>query len=133
MKVKIKKQGGLAIDCRTNVYFEVDDVFAIGDERFSKENLTRLIELGYADEVADKIAKEIVEENFYSDDDLDCDEDLEFEEEVLTEEPKPEYMSFTKKADLDQYAKETYNIDLDRRLTLKKMIEQLENELGGEL
>ena len=42
-------------------------------------------------------------------------------------------MSFTKKADLEQYAKETYGIDLDKRLTLNRMIEQLENELGGEL
>lgn len=54
MKVKIKKQGGLAIDCRTNVYFNVDDVLKVGDKNLTEENLTELIDLGYGKKVLAK-------------------------------------------------------------------------------
>lgn len=130
MKVQIKKDGGLAIDCRTNVYFKVDDVFSVGDQRFSEENLTELVGLGYADEIAEDDTGSEVEEVLEEDTELD--EDTEEGSEIESEE-KPKYQSFTKKADLKKYAKETYSIDLDKELTLKGMIEQLENELGGEL
>lgn len=113
MRIKIKKQGGLAIDCRTNVYFKVDDVFAVGDQRFSEEDLTELVRLGYADEIAD--------------------EDSGSEPDKSEEKSEPEYKKFTTKSDLEDHAKEKYSIDLDKRRTLNGMIEQLENELGGEL
>lgn len=135
MKVRIKKQGGLAIDCRTNVYFNIDDVFAVGDQRFSEENLTELVALGLAEEIAEEDSTEVPSIEGSDQEPSDSpDEPEEAAESVEPEEAaEPKYQSFTKKADLEEYAKETYSIDLDRRLTLKGMIEQLENELGGEL
>jgi hypothetical protein len=118
MKIKTTITGGLAIDCRTNVYFVKDEVLEVGSKSsaifrgLSEDDLIELVSLGQAEEVLTEEVKV---------------------EELLTEEVEPEYMSFTKKSDLEDYAKEVYGIDLDKRLTLKGMIEQLEDTLGGDL
>jgi len=125
MKVIAKVTSGLAIDCRTNVYFKKDDVLEVGSgsTRFStglsEEDLVELVTLDLADEVKETGTEEV--------------DAVEAEVEEDSEVEEPEYMSFTKKADLETYAQNTYDINLDRRLTLKGMIEQLESELGGEL
>jgi len=125
MKVIAKVTSGLAIDCRTNVHFKKDDVLEVGSgsTRFStglsEEDLVELVTLDLADEVKETGTEEV--------------DAVEAEVEEDSEVEEPEYMSFTKKADLETYAQNTYDINLDRRLTLKGMIEQLESELGGEL
>jgi len=125
MAVKTIKTGGLAIDCRTNIYFrsgetlEVGDKPAVGFSGLTQANLDRLVELNLAKEVSGE-EDEVVTENTVN-----------AEEEVITEDiDEPEYKSFTKKKDLDNYAKEKYGIELDRRLTLADMVKQLENELA---
>ena len=139
MRVKIKKQGGLAIDCRTNVYFKVGDVFAVGDQRFSEEDLTELVRLGYADGIADEDSGSEPDKSEPDKSEPDksepdkSDEDSGSESDKSEENTEPEYKTFTTKSDLEDHAKEKYGIDLDKRRTLNGMIEQLENELGGEL
>ena len=118
MKIRATITNGLSIDPRTIVHFTKDEVLEIGSKGLTKENLERLVEIGFAvtigDEEVDKTVTELVND-------------------LIEDDTKPEYKSITKKSDLETYAKEEYGIDLDKRLTLSRMIEQLESELGGEL
>lgn len=110
MRVRTKKNGRLAIDPRTVVSFDKDDILGVGDRGFSEENLKRLVALELAEEIAEAIQPE--------------------EEDSRREEADPKYKSFNRKLSLEAHAKEKYGVDLDKNLTLAGMVEQLETEIG---
>lgn len=64
MKIKTKVKNGLALDCRTVISFDKDEVLEVGDKGFSEENLKRLVELQFADLVV--VEKAVVEEPVFT-------------------------------------------------------------------
>ena len=119
MKIQTTVRGGLAVDCRTNIYFGEGEVLEVGSKStaafrgLSEGDLKELLNLKLAKQVSEKLVKDI--------------------SEVLTEEVPAEYELFTDKDELEIFAREIYGIELDKRKTLKKMKNQLENALGGDL
>jgi len=105
MRVRTTCQGGLAVDCRTNVYFKKDDFLEVGYKGLLEEHLQELIDVRQAVDVTV----------------------LPDESDEVPEEP--EYKIFTEKDDLSAYAKETYEIDLDKRKSIEGMTKQLEDFL----
>ena len=110
MKVKANKIGGLAIDPRTIVYFVEGEELEAGVKGLSDENIQRLIELNFADIIGDSDATE--EESVVV-------EESEIEKEIPE---KYDFESFTDKTELVEYAKEIYNVALDGRKSLEKLI-----------
>ena len=142
MRIKIKTKGGLAVNCRTTVYFEKDEFLEIGSKAsrlftgLSKKDLDRLVELDLAVDVSTDEGEEKSEldESEESEEKSELDESEEKSElDESEEKSEPEYKTFVNKSDLENYAKKKYKIDLNKRKTLDGMIKQLENELGGEL
>lgn len=94
------------------------------------------VESGYGDYfVKDgekkKIDSPAVENKMLDPAEEDKSEDEEQSESVEDEDPAEtiDFKKFTKKNDLESYAKEAYGIDLDKRKTVKGMIEELEEFL----
>lgn len=111
MKVITNKTGGLAINPRTVVYFKAGDAFEVGTNGLSEDNLNRLIELKLAD---------ISDQESVTDNNHTVDDGYAFE-------------SFTDKDELELYAMEIYNVELDKRKSLKKMIAELKETIEKEL
>lgn len=121
MIVDVIKSGRLAVDPRTQIAFNKGDILESGKDGWTEVALNRLVEIGCAKEKGDT-KEEVKEVKIEA-----------IEVDVKTGEPViPEYYSIKKKSKLETYALETYGIDLDRRLSLNGMIEQLENKLNEE-
>ena len=120
MRIRIKNKIKLALDCRTQVLLEKGEFVSEGDKDLKKEDLQYLVD---SEGAADVSLEEV---------------DLSTKETATEEDPgdvapsadEPVYKSFTKKPDLEDHAREEYGVELDKRLSLKKMVKQLEDELG---
>jgi hypothetical protein len=114
MKVDIIKSGSLAISPREVVVFSKGDKFKLGDKNLTETNLKRLVELKYAEFSEGKI--EIEEEKI---------------ELVELDEAPSEIDTFDNKDELEEYAREIYDVELDKRQSLKKMKETLKTAIEG--
>jgi len=116
MEVKSKTKGGLAISCRKTIYFEKGDILKVDNEGFSEKDLLRLIELNLAEDVTKVKKVKKVKSKSKTKAKLEVEE---VEWDVV------DYKNFSR-SELDDYAKSKYGIDLDKRQSLEKMVEQLE-------
>jgi len=118
MKIIITKKGGLAVDCRNNVYFNKGDIFQVGSKStkvfagLSKKDLEELVSLGFAKVESNEEGSEV---------------------ESNEEGSEVDFNKIKSKDELLEFSKEKFNIELDPNLTLKKMKVQLETELGDDL
>lgn len=103
MKILVKEIGGLSIDPRTIVHFKKGDILEPGIKGLSEGNINRLVELKLADIV---------------------DSEDEAIAEVVVLEPY-DFENITDKTELEEYARDVYEVELDKRLSLKKMISKL--------
>lgn len=119
MEIKIIKSGNIAINPRTVLTLTKGDVITLGDKGINEANIKRMIELGFAEngEIEVQVEEVKVEKN-------ESVEEL-VESESLTDEPVSEIDSFDDKDELEKFAKEFYNISLDKRKSLENMKEAL--------
>jgi len=110
MKIVILKSGSIAINPQVIIKIEKGDVLGIGDKGTTSANFTRMIDLGIAEAVE---AVEEVEE-------VEAVEAVEAVEEVEAIESKDE---------LEAFALEFYDVELDKRKSLAKMKEALKLEI----
>ena len=108
MKVIAKKMGALSIDPRTIVYFKAGEELSAGVKGLNEININRLIDLELVTVVDD--TGEINEPN-------EC---YEFE-------------SINNKTELELFALEKYEIELDKKMSLKKMINKLKEIIEREV
>lgn len=151
MKVRALKQSGLAIDCRTTVFFKKGDILQAADSKLNEKNLERLVEIGLAVEIkeGERHVDKAVEKTKADEarvglagGDVDSDgtansTDSPAKSGAGIDKSVPYYRRIEDKLELDNFAKEQYGINLDRRLTLAKMMDQLDYEIsqledGGE-
>ena len=144
MKLKALKQGGIAISCRKNIYFKKGDILEAKDGKLALKNLERLVELGYAVEITEgkSHVDKAVDKTKVVDTSVDRHGDIDSSERISNstynraesdsgiDESVPYYRRINDKTELDTFAKEQYNIDLDRRRSLEKMQDQLEEALN---
>ena len=121
MKVIANKTGGLAISPQKIVHFNAGDILEPGIKGLSEENIARLIELKFVDVEGDtfKVKPKIINEIEPTIDSLVIPDAYDFE-------------SFTDKDELLAYAKEIYDIELDNKLSVKKMIATLKKTIEGD-
>ncbi len=113
MKIQITKSDLFAPNCRTTLALDKGEVLGVGEKGLTKDNLDRLVDLGNAkilgvsDIPVEKKAKE--ESN---DDAVD-------------------FTKITDKDELELFALEAHNIELDKRKGIKKMIVDLEEAIAN--
>ena len=123
MKVITIKNDKLAINPRDILFFSKDEILEEGYNESKKlsltiANLERMIELKFAKSYSESSEPEIeVEEVDTETTETDNDDIIE---------------SFDDKDDLEEYAKEIYGIELDKRKSLDNMKVQLKEELQKE-
>jgi hypothetical protein len=121
MKIVVNKLGAIAISPRDVVYFKADETLTVGDKGLSEDNLKRLIELGFADGIAEDDGAAPVADIVVSD---------EIAPVVIPD--AYDFEAITDKAELAIYALEIYSIELDKRKSLEKMIDDLKNAIKGD-
>lgn len=107
MKVIAKEDGKLATDPRTMVSFTKGEELAIGIKGLKGVNIERLLELDLVELVEVKAEIEVVIEPV----------------EVY------DFESFTDKDELEVFARDVYEVELDKRKSLKKMIAKLKETI----
>ena len=112
MKVTIIESGRIAINPRSTINLIEGETLAVGDKGITQVNIERIIELGYGEESSQEseIAETIIEDVISTADPID---------------------SFDNKDDLETFAKETYDIELDKRKSLSKMKKDLKSQIEG--
>ena len=115
MEIITKIKGGIAISPRANVYFNSNELLVVGYKGLSKENLERLVEIGLADVFNTTVSTEVTEKIPSMG--------------QITGHRSSEYRFITNKNDLQRYAKVTFGIYVDKRLTVEKMIEEIEKQI----
>lgn len=127
MQVLITKNEKLAINCRDIVSLKKGDIVKCGDMGLTGDNLKRIIELNFGEIYSGKVGVEPEKE--------------EFNQGVIDGEPieieiddSPEFVidKITDKDDLEEYAL-TFNIELDKRKSLKNMKKELLKELNNDI
>ena len=121
MKVKAIKTGGLAISPRENVYFRTGEILAVGDKGLYEENLKRLIELELAELISDdeKVAEIETKEVEKSIENVEIPEAYDFE-------------AIENKEELETYARDVYDVELDKRKSLANMKSNLKLQIEGD-
>lgn len=117
MRIRTKFRQGLAINPRKTVFFEKGEFLETGDKDLTEENLKRLVEIDFAVDVS-TIEPEAEEGEVEKSESENSDDEIE-----------PAYKSFTTKVDLEEYAREKYSIELDKRKSLAGMVEQFETAM----
>lgn len=108
MKIEMTKDLKFAPDCRTTLTLEKADIFEVGENGLTKDNLARLVEL--------EVAREV---------------DVAEVAEVKEPEAVVDFRDITDKKELEAFARKTYDVELDRRLSLEKMIAILEDAIAN--
>jgi len=111
MEIITKIKGGIATNPRTNVYFNMNEILCVGDKGLSLNNLERLVEIG----AADVFSTTPLEKNTAP--------------SAVDKGKLPAYKGITNKNDLQKYAKVTLGVYIDKRLTVEKMVEEIEKQL----
>lgn len=111
-QVIIIKSGALATSPRTTLRFVKGDKYSLGDQGLTEANLERLVELDYG-EFTESIDDELLDYGKIEDDSSEVD-------------------YYTDKISLEQFARDTYGIELDRRKSLAKMKKDLKSKIKGE-
>jgi hypothetical protein len=117
MKIEITEGLKFAPNCRTILPLEKGQVITLGENGLNRDNLARLIELEVAKPltVAD-VAKPTREAVIAAavEDNIDG----------------VDFRNVTDKSELETLAKETYDIELDKRKSLKNMIAELDEAIA---
>lgn len=97
-----------APNCRATLSLEKADIFEVGESGLTKANLARLVEL--------EVAREI-----------------EVAEVAKVQEPEKviDFRKITDRDELEAFARKTYDIELDRRFSVEKMIAYLEKAIAN--
>lgn len=108
MKIEMTKALKFAPNCRATLSLEKADIFEVGESGLTKANLARLVELEVAREIdVTEVAK------------------------VKEPEKVIDFRDITDKKELEAFARKTYDVELDRRLSLEKMIVVLEDAIAN--
>ena len=107
MKIEITKDLKFAPNCRTTLTLEKADIIEVGENGLTKDNLARLVELNVAREIS-------------------------IAEVAAVKEPEKvvDFRKITDKFELEAFARKTYEVELDRRKSLIKMIAELEDAIA---
>jgi len=134
MKIRTLRSGGLAKDCRTNIHFKEDEVLCEGDKGLELKHLERLIEVGYAVVETGSFQETIVSEKKEAKKEARVAEREEKPEKSQKEENEQNSQSIDltalSKEELDEYAKEKFSVELDRRKSKANMIKELNEKIG---
>lgn len=118
MKIKITETFKFAINCRETISFKKGQEVTVNENGLTVDNLKRIIAIGNAT-VIGNIVRPVVE----------------LETAAITQEDlvtkAPEYYDIGIKAELEQYARDEFNFELDRRDTLKNMRIKLDNHIAS--
>lgn len=104
MKIITITDNSIAINPRDVVIFGTNQIFESGVDNFTEANLHRMIELKFAKEISDEESEKVKLDSY-------------------------DFESFTNKDELAEYAKEIYEVDLDKRKSLENMINDLKNNI----
>ncbi len=108
MKIIANRRGALAINPRFTLSFEAGDEFEAGVNGLTDVNIDRLLELKFADLVDVEVVEEVKVPGAY------------------------EFESITDKEELAVHAREIYDVELDKKSSLKKMIAALKKTIEGD-
>lgn len=124
MKIEITKGLRFSPNGRTVLSLDKDDIFEVGENGLTKDNLARLVEL--------EVARA-----------LDVSDVAETPVEVIGNKPVEtttgtyydsdgvaDFTKITDKDELDLFALENHGVELDKRKSLKKMIAELKDAIA---
>lgn len=116
MKIQCTQKGALSPDGIRIVSFSQGEQLSVGDYGFTAKNLSRMIELGFAIEYKEQQQEQPVTKSA-----------VEGQKQQLEEEAN--YEAIDNKEDLEEYAREKFSIELDKRRSLRNMFKDLELKL----
>lgn len=121
------ESGAIAINCRTNVYFKKGDILGVGYKGLSEENLKRLIKIRRAILLPGKVDRieKVVGGLETKIQEVETKES-EGHTTLSTDDIIDSIMDIN---ELDDYAKDSFSIELDKTKSLKKMKKELKEKL----